>query len=654
PEKDLYAEMKKRSVYIISSIIYLIIAISFSAFNYFHEREKSLELLNSNLEMAALGLDYILDPNLYDYNENSDNITVFEYDRIKLKLNNYSFLWGMHSVYSMVMENNTIYFVASNETIENFERKIYSKYMNPYPNPPQELLNIFVTGETGVPVFTQYSNEWDNFYSVFIPMESRSGKRYILAADIKAINLNSIMTHCLLWNLLLAFLLLLPVFVAMILIGKKNKQQKNSMTDLLFTDKMTGLQNRKKFMFDINDESSFKNSEISRLSMIMINIDSFRVINNLFGCITGDKVILQMAEYLSKSVPVGWTLYKFPSDEFAFIVPGTVGQKEIVLFVEKIISGVSELTFVPKDQRLDVNITAGITFQPKMSSKLLSQSNLARRHARLMGLNYFVYNESINLERRYTNNYLWLKKLKEAIKDGRLKPFYQPILNLETNKIERYEALIRMIEVDGSVILPAKFLEAAKLSKYYSEITFIVIHDTILNFKDTEYKVSMNLSIRDIMDDETINYLLRMTEENNMGKKLIVEILESDSITEYDIVQQNIEKLRNAGIIIAIDDFGSGYSNFHYLEKFRPEVVKIDGSIIQNINKTRNATALAVALCHLSEEMGFDIVAEYVSDADIMEGIKDLGISHAQGFFIGEPMPFENIISPAKAELLLQ
>ena len=216
-------------------------------------------------------------------------------------------------------------------------------------------------------------------------------------------------------------------------------------------------------------------------------------------------------------------------------------------------------------------------------------------------------------------------------------PFFQPIYDNKLNKITKYEALVRLIDTDGVVHSPFRFLELSKKSKQYKEITKEVIKHSIQMFKNLDSDFSINISYSDIANPKIVAYLREQIEEYAIGERVIIEIVESESISKYDAVKSFIDNMKMLGCKISIDDFGSGYSNFSHILELEVNFLKIDGSLIQNVASNKNSEIIVKSIIMFAKSIGIKTVAEFVSSKEIFEKVKELGIDYSQGYYIGAP-----------------
>ena len=285
---------------------------------------------------------------------------------------------------------------------------------------------------------------------------------------------------------------------------------------------------------------------------------------------------------------------------------------------------------------VDTSLTIG-AYQGKRS--LLKLASIACKEAKNKRLPYLIYDHDSHKEAEYRNNMLMNHVLKEALAKDRVVPFFQPIMNVHTHEIEKYESLMRIQKENGEYFMPSEFLEVAKHSKIYLKLSMALIQKTFETFQISSSGFSINLSYLDMTNSTVTTFILEKLEEFNVGPWVIFEILESDSIENYDAVSKFISQVKSYGAKIAIDDFGAGYSNFERLTELRADFIKIDGSLIKNIHQNEDMRIIAKTIVSFAKELGIKTVAEYVHSQEVLECIKALDIDYAQGFYIGKPEP---------------
>lgn len=398
--------------------------------------------------------------------------------------------------------------------------------------------------------------------------------------------------------------------------------------EIYLTDKLTGLYNRLKLIEDLKNKKNVK--------LILINIDSFKEINNVYGYEIGDKILKTLAERL-KSFASNHNLrvYKLSGDEFAILVDRYFPQNAFEMFINGLIYYVESNPIKINDYLIKIDITLGIADSTEENLKnLLEKADMALKYAKQQKKPYMFYRKDLNIQKKYQENRYWLNVLKNAIKQDNLIAYYQGIFNNKTNKIEKYESLIRL-KLENKIISPFFFLEVAKKSKLYPEITKKIFSEAVKYAKDHE--ISINLSVMDILNEHIVSYILNTLKNNNL--KITFEILESEGIENYAEVSQFIKNVKEHGCKIAIDDFGSGYSNFAHILNLDVDYLKIDASLIKNLDTDKNSQIVVETIVGFAKKLGIKTVAEFVHSKEVFDKVVEMGIDYSQGYYISEPKP---------------
>lgn len=244
-------------------------------------------------------------------------------------------------------------------------------------------------------------------------------------------------------------------------------------------------------------------------------------------------------------------------------------------------------------------------------------------------------------EKEYIHNINIIELIKNALYDKNIKSYYQPIICNKTNVIVKYESLVR-IELDNELIAPNVFLEIAKKGRYYHHITSSVLKNTFSILKKMDKAISVNISSFDIENIKFRRKIVNLLKANkDVSSRLTLEILEDENIIHLEDVKLFIEEVKTFGVKIAIDDFGIGYSNFSRLMIFKPDFIKIDGSLIKNIENDKYSLDLVKTIQSFCESQNIKTIAEFVSNENIFNIIKDIGIDFSQGFYFGKAEKLE-------------
>ncbi len=406
---------------------------------------------------------------------------------------------------------------------------------------------------------------------------------------------------------------------------EKLKELTEKLKKQLYTDPLTGLPNRKKLIEDI------ERSEEPKLAVL--NINNFKEINDFYGQYFGDQLLKEVGKKLKDfAEDKNLLLYRNYGDEFIFLADKNINLKDFIIKIKNILRKIHTYTFKTDDTEVHIYMTAGFA---EGKEKLISKADMALKYAKQHRKNVQIYNKSLKIEEQYKKNISMTKKIKEALENNKVTVYFQPILNNETLKIESYETLVRIKEDSGNHLLPENFLIVAKKSPIYPDITKVILDKTFEKIRNIDKKISLNLSIRDIENTE-INELVIQFIKDNKGK-IIIEILESESIKDLETVIDFIKRAKSSGAEIALDDFGSGYSNFELILKLDVDYIKIDASLIKNLHSCMESKIIVETIVNFAKKLNKKTVAEFVHSEEIFKTVKSLGVDYSQGYFIGEP-----------------
>ena len=402
----------------------------------------------------------------------------------------------------------------------------------------------------------------------------------------------------------------------------------------LYIDELTNLKNRTSLEDDIKDDDF--------VSIALIDIDAFDDINELYGFSTGNLVLIEVAKVLNEfAIKYNVTAYRFYGNVYCLADKRMMGFSRYDEFINELCKLFKNRVIHIEELSLDVfiNITLGISIAQEEPVKT---AGIALKKAKKNNMKFFVYNNEIDTKEVIKKSMHWREKIKIAIEQNAVVPFYQPIFN-RNNEIVKYETLMRIKDKnnEGETIYlsPYLFLDVSIKTKQYLQLSNQVISKALADLSRTEKQVSLNLSFKDILDTDFIISLDKNLDkiDNEKKERIVFEILESDYITDYSLLEDFVIKYRNQGIKIAIDDFGTGYSNFAHILKIRPNYIKIDGSLIKNINTDKNSYELVKSIIDFSKALNIKVIAEFVHSKEVYESILNLGVDEFQGFYLGEP-----------------
>lgn len=426
-----------------------------------------------------------------------------------------------------------------------------------------------------------------------------------------------------------------PVDVSKLLQAMSQSLNYHELKDL-YLDSLTNLSNRNKLKKDLKDSAS----EL----MALFDIDEFIATNDLFGEIIGDKILKEFASKMRNYFDGNeFLLYRIESDKFAVVPKNKMDKKDFFNICKDFLEKVENEPFLIDDNEIDINITIGIAQGD--GSEAYKYTKRIISYARKTFQKIMIYDDSYNIHISFEENIKWIKQLKQGFKDNLLKAYFQPIVDTQTKEVIKYEALIRYIDHDGKEFSPYSFLHIAKKTKLYSNIIKVILEDSLKLIKNKNKRVSINISYDDILNEKTTKYIYNYLDENiDFASNIEFEILESEEISDFNLVDTFIDNVSRYGCKVGIDDFGSGYSNFHLLSRLDIDFIKIDGSLIKNIDQSKDLEIIVKTISNIAKEFDIKTVAEFVANEYIYNKVKELNIDYSQGYFFDKPLKYEDIV----------
>lgn len=372
-------------------------------------------------------------------------------------------------------------------------------------------------------------------------------------------------------------------------------------------------------------------------TLILCNIDNFDSINSTYGYEIGDRILFMFAEYLQNHIDNSNTLYRVASDEFV-IFCDTSYSNDPICPVESLYQGIQSYIFNVEDIMISLTCTIGIASSPNA----LVKAHAAMKEARQIGKNrYHIFKDDSDFITRQKNNIEWMRKIRLALDEDRIFPYYQPIVDNTTQKIVKYEALARIIE-DGKPITPKHFIEPAKLVGLLPSITHVMMEKSYQMFADKSESFSINITEEDLQNSNLLSFMTKLGEKYAIEpNRVTLEILENISANGTNESIKQLQTFSQMGYLIAIDDFGSDKSNFYRIHSMHVDIIKIDSAYIKDIDCNKTSEMIVKTIISLAQAMGIPTVAEFVFSKEIYEKVKSMGIDYSQGYYFGEPMPLD-------------
>jgi len=408
-----------------------------------------------------------------------------------------------------------------------------------------------------------------------------------------------------------------------------------------FIDPLTNIYNRQYL------NEFLKTSSLENYQLMMIDLDHFKQINDTYGHDIGDKVLISVVEQIKKSIRQEDILVRFGGEEF--IVLTYKQSLEVCLKVaDRIRNAVSTHDIQTTDKHILMTVSIGINpfpFYAKNFDEAVKIADEQLYNAKTSGRNCIKVSSATDKDQSQTSKRIG--DVKTALDENRILCAYQPIVSTQTGDTYKYEMLLRLLDTQGNIVPPLDFLPAIRHTNVYINVTKIVIDFAIKALKENSFELSMNLDLQDILNDDIMKLLQDgFKDEPELAHRLTIEILEHEEITNFEVIKEQIDILKEIGFKIAIDDFGSGYANFQYLLYLDIDVLKIDGSLIKDIDTNKNSYYIVETIGDFAKKMGIKTIAEQIETVDELKTIKSLNIDYVQGYLLGKPS-FEFEATPA-------
>jgi len=413
-------------------------------------------------------------------------------------------------------------------------------------------------------------------------------------------------------------------------------------------DELTDLLNRRALQEELTAAVALSQQNGTQGALLFLDLDDFKDINDLLGHSTGDQLLCGIARAVQRGLPAGSSVARLGGDEFAILLPQAAPEQAFTA-AQAVVKGISQYTLLVQGRPVRVTGSVGVVIFPDhgvTAEELLARADIAMYQGKAAGRNRYQVFKPSDMERRLTESRMGAKeRILDALANDRFALFLQPILNLATDRVSQYEALLRITSETGEIIMPGAFISAAERSGLIHEIDRWVVRRAIQLLSQWQRQgggisLEVNLSGMAFSDPLLLPTIQReLTLTGVDPTSLILEITETSAISDMTKAKEFVETLKQIGCRFALDDFGSGFASFLYLKHLPIDYLKIDGSFIQNLCHDRADQLVVRALVETARGLGRRTIAEFVEDASTMAMLREIGVDFAQGYHIGRPAP---------------
>lgn len=440
----------------------------------------------------------------------------------------------------------------------------------------------------------------------------------------------------------------------------QRKKDEHSLKWLADNDSLTKIGNRRTFharlqaLLDSNRHGA----------IVFIDVNRFKQINDIYGHVVGDQVLIEIAQHLKSHVREHDTVCRLAGDEFTLLLPdiNRIGLESILSDLAQRISG----RLIMEDGRgVDYTASFGAALFPEHGDdeqSLIVHSDMAMYQAKRKGLNHWhIFDFSDDSLQSLKEEHHLMNIIRKALKKDRFKMEYQPIMHIKSCKVSHYEALVRLTDKEGNALSPADFIPVAERVGLINELDFWVFTHVMqfiaeLPEEQKQLRFSVNISAPSLQD---VNFARRVIGICKMfsinPKQLIIELTETAYIDSLKQVSKNLEYLHDQGFAIALDDFGVGFSSFSYMTQLPLTYIKLDGAYIQELHKNQKNRAFIESVVIMASAFGMQTIAEFVQSEADLRVLEEIGVDYAQGYLVGmsqEPLMDEETEYKLQTKLL--
>lgn len=575
-----------------------------------------LKEIDQRLYQAAMGTKFLLN----DYPElvpSSIPIDPDLYDSLSYELSEFAKKSKVDYVYSLDRYHQQVVFTVSSYSEQDLKNNQSIQYLTPYLNASEQLTASFNKFES---FYENTTDQSGSFRSILLPVINERGNPRLVGAKIQLSQVETAINNSMIQAITTAgyFLIFSLVFGSVYVHRMRNG---------LLRDPATGFSNHLALNERLKDKE--KHSLVA-----VIGCADLADIEGFYGQNVLDDCVKSILESTSKKLGKYYTCYRLSYNRVVVVADSIVNQEQM----DWALSSLNDTTLLLMKPVIYAQLQVGSAYGN--NKNVLENAMLAEATARAKKVPVYGYSDvAKDLKHRYQENALMSGLITDAFKENRFVPYFQPIVDTKTGKAVKYEALARLVENDGSIIAPYKFLPVISRSRLDQELVKAMFNRCRDKFSDTDICWSINMSVRDMIDPKLSRWLIHELKRYPNPSNITLELLETQEIDNYAQIQLFIDQYRNLGAKIFIDDFGVGYSNISHFLKLDIDGIKLDGSLIERISEDKCIHLFIKYIIEFANAIGIEVVAEYIENEEVLATMKSLGAHMVQGYYFSPPTP---------------
>jgi diguanylate cyclase (GGDEF)-like protein len=432
---------------------------------------------------------------------------------------------------------------------------------------------------------------------------------------------------------------------------KRERYFSSELFNQAMRDPLTGLPNRACLNSILDANIISASSGQRKFSVLLLDLDRFKGINDTFGHVIGDKLLIRVAQTIQTMLRGGDVLGRFGGDDFLLILPGS-DESGVMLVTQRILDSF-KAAFDIDGHALRITPSIGIAIYPEHGDDietLLKHADTAMYESKRLGRNaYTIYVEQLG--RRVRDRLEMEHQLREALQNEEFRLFYQPVVDMQTGGVVAVEALVRWEMPNGKLLMPEEFIHVAEDSGMIIPLGEWVLRTACRQLKlwlssGLKLRMAVNLSTRQFQDALLMEKIMAILKETGIEtSRLELEITETAAMLHPEETVALISAFANVGVRIAIDDFGTGYSSLSYLKRIPANTIKIDKMFVEGLGSELQDATIVRTVIALAHALGKETVAEGIETAQQYEQIAAMGCDFAQGYLLSLPLDAEALTS---------
>lgn len=374
--------------------------------------------------------------------------------------------------------------------------------------------------------------------------------------------------------------------------------------------------------------------------LMLLHNNQIGALKELYGIDLAKKIILDKACKLERVITnPDASVYSIDLQKFAILVKKkSQFDKYLSILQYSILNNIENDSYKVDDHTVIISdFTVGVAYGEE---HMFHRANIAVQEAILSKQKYKIFKSDEHSKLLDKTALQRLDVYKNALHDGNIIPYFQPIFDAKDNTVVKYEALARIITKDGEIVAPYYFLNSAVEDKTFEFFTRQMVQKIFNIYAKTDINISLNITYENISSDSMLGYLKNRLDKYG-GDRITFEIVETEEIQDYTVLEEFVVMIKEYGAKISIDDFGSGYSNFTNIIRLNVDYIKIDGSLIRELLSDGKMHHMVESIITYSKNINVKTIAEFVSSKELSDEVKRMGVDYVQGYYHGEPKSAE-------------